>query len=94
MKPLSRAELIHLAAISPTDVPTAGRAWGLGANAAYDLVNRGEFPCRVVRLGKKLRVPVADLPACLGIDPDFTRADDGAISKRQPEVPAALSASC
>lgn len=66
---MTRSELRELAAGSPTtDLPTAGRALGIGTNLAYELHARGEFPVRVVKLGRrKLRVPVADLLAFLGV---------------------------
>jgi hypothetical protein len=50
-----------------TDVPTAAQFYGVGANKAYDLVARGEWPTRVLRMGKKIRIPVADIAADLGI---------------------------
>lgn len=49
-------------------VPEAGRFFGLGENTSYDLCKRGEFPVRVLQLGKKLRVPVAALARALEID--------------------------
>ena len=51
------------------DVPTAARALGLGRSTAYELARRGEFPCRVLRVGSSYRVPTADLMRVLGIDP-------------------------
>jgi hypothetical protein len=46
------------------DVPTAGkRYFGLGRNASYQAVARGEMP--VVRIGKMLRVPVIALERML-----------------------------
>lgn len=67
---MTLAELGELARAAPTtDLPTAGRALGIGGNLAYELNTRGEFPVRVLRLGRKLRVPVADLLAYLGIPP-------------------------
>lgn len=73
---MTRAELCELAQRSTTtDLPTAGRALGIGGNLAYELHARGEFPAevRVLRLGRKLRVPVADLLAYLGIEPEVSR---------------------
>lgn len=65
---MTRSELRELAAGSPTtDLPTAGRALGIGGNLAYELNTRGEFPVRVLKLGRKLRVPVADLLEFLGV---------------------------
>lgn len=65
--PMSRAELLELPA--SVDLPTAGRAFGLGRTRVYELVRKGEFPVRVVRLGNKYRVPTAELLTALGIDP-------------------------
>ncbi|HEY3713874.1 MAG TPA: hypothetical protein VGL39_05040 [Jatrophihabitantaceae bacterium] len=48
-----------------TNVPTASRFLGIGANLGYELVARGEWPTRVLRLGKKIRIPTADLLALL-----------------------------
>jgi hypothetical protein len=61
-------ELVNLAAQSPaTDIPTASRALGFGANLGCGLAANGRFPWRVLKLGRKLRVPTADLLASLGI---------------------------
>lgn len=68
--PMSTSELICLSERSPTtDLPTASRAFGFGTNLGYALYAKGEFPCRVLKVGRKLRVPVADLLVALGIDP-------------------------
>jgi hypothetical protein len=57
-----------LHALPPTlDVETAGRILGIGRALAYRLVQRGEFPCRVIRAGKRYLVPRADLLRVLGI---------------------------
>lgn len=48
------------------DVPTAGRAWGIGRSLSFDLARRDQFPCRVVKVGRLLRVTRADLLAALG----------------------------
>jgi hypothetical protein len=65
---MTRVELCELAQRSTTtDLPTAGRALGIGGNLAYELNTRGEFPVRVLRLGRKYRVPVADLLEYLGV---------------------------
>jgi excisionase family DNA binding protein len=45
-------------------VPEAGRIVGLGKNASYDAVRRGELP--VLRFGRILRVPRAALEQMLG----------------------------
>lgn len=64
---LSRAELLALPVT--VDVPTAARALGLGRSTGYELARRGEFPCRVLRVGSSYRVPTADLMRVLGVEP-------------------------
>jgi hypothetical protein len=60
-------------ALLPTiDVPTAGRVLGIGRDAAYAAVKRGEIP--VLSLGRSLRCPVPKLLAVLGITPETTEA--------------------
>jgi predicted DNA-binding transcriptional regulator AlpA len=44
------------------------RPWlRLGRSQAYDLAARGEFPCPVVMVGKRYRVPTSGLRAVLGL---------------------------
>lgn len=38
------------------DVPRAGAAFGLSRSYAYDLVARGEFPAKVIKVGSRHRV--------------------------------------
>ena len=46
-------------------VPVAGRMYfGLGRNASYKAVKRGEIP--VIKIGSRLRVPVVALEQMLG----------------------------
>lgn len=59
----SIAELARAGAT--VDIVKAGRALGIGRSLAYDLLRRGEFPVRVLRLGSRVRVPTADLIALL-----------------------------
>jgi hypothetical protein len=49
------------------DVPTAGRAFGIGRDEAYRLVREGHFPVHVLRLGRYLRVTRAAVLDALGI---------------------------
>jgi predicted DNA-binding transcriptional regulator AlpA len=49
------------------DLPTAARALGLGRTAAYELVRSGAWPTPVLRLGRLIKVPRADLLALLGL---------------------------
>lgn len=49
------------------DLTTAGRAFGLGRTRAYELARAGQFPCRVIPVGRKFRVPRSALLEALGI---------------------------
>jgi hypothetical protein len=69
---MTRDELLALP--PTTDLPTAASAFGIGVNLAYTLHARGEFPCRVLRVGRKLRVPTADLMRALGVSADSDRS--------------------
>lgn len=52
------------------DLVTAGRAFGLGRTKAFELAQVGEFPCAVLRVGNRYRVPRFKLLEALGIDPN------------------------
>jgi hypothetical protein len=52
------------------DVPTAGRCWGLGRDASYELARAGKFPVPVLKLGERLRVTRSAIMQALGI-PDM-----------------------
>ncbi len=62
---MTNAELLGLP--TTVDIVTAGRALGLGRAGAYDLASRGEFPCRIVKVGRFIRVPRAELFRVLGV---------------------------
>lgn len=49
------------------DVPTAGRAFGIGRDEAYRLAREGAFPVPVLRLGRYLRVTRAAVLVALGV---------------------------
>jgi predicted DNA-binding transcriptional regulator AlpA len=51
---------------SVVDITTAGKALGLSRTRAYELAKRGEFPCRLIRIGESYRVPTAELLRLLG----------------------------
>lgn len=73
--PLTTAEVLALPAV--VDLVTAARALGMGRTTAYGLVRAGEFPCRVLRVGRGYRVPTAELLGVLGFSPsDAVRATD------------------
>ncbi|MEU2393293.1 MULTISPECIES: hypothetical protein [unclassified Streptomyces] len=62
---MSREEVLALPAA--IDLDTSNRALGLGRSKGYELAKRGEYPCRVLRLGKAYRVVTADLVNLLGL---------------------------
>jgi excisionase family DNA binding protein len=49
-----------------TDLETAAAVLGIGRTLAYDLVKSGRFPVRLLRLGRRVLVPVPDLLKYLG----------------------------
>jgi hypothetical protein len=51
-----------------TDVETAGAVLGIGRSKAYELAKAGEFPVRVVRIGRRYVVPVAAILQLLVIE--------------------------
>ena len=42
-------------------IPVAATAFGLSRSHAYELVTRGEFPARVIRVGQRYRVVTASV---------------------------------
>lgn len=50
------------------DLMVACRAHGIGRTSGYALAKRGEFPCRVLKIGNQYRVTRADLLKSLGIE--------------------------
>ncbi|WP_329230254.1 hypothetical protein OG488_17235 [Streptomyces sp. NBC_01460] len=64
-KGMSRGELLDLPAA--IDLETGNRALGLGRSKGYELAKRGQYPCKVLRLGNAYRVVTADLLALLGL---------------------------
>jgi hypothetical protein len=51
-----------------TDVTTAGSIFGLSRTQAYEALKRGDFPVRVIRIGRRVIVPVAPILGLLGLD--------------------------
>ncbi len=67
---------LDLSALGPTlDIPTAARLLGCGRSLAYELARRDQFPCRVLRLGRRYVVPTADLLRVLGVPTGTDSAD-------------------
>ncbi|OIJ95586.1 hypothetical protein [Streptomyces monashensis] len=64
-KGMSRQELLGLPV--SVDLETSNRALGLGRSKGYELAKRGQYPCKVLRLGNAYRVVTADLLNLLGL---------------------------
>lgn len=64
-KGMTREELLALPAA--VDLDTGNRALGLGRSKGYELAKRGQYPCKVLRLGRTYRVVTADLLSLLGL---------------------------
>jgi predicted DNA-binding transcriptional regulator AlpA len=67
--PLTKSQLLALPAA--VDVETAARAFGIGRTTAYALVRTDQFPCKVVRAGRTVRVITADMLRVLEITPEY-----------------------
>jgi predicted DNA-binding transcriptional regulator AlpA len=51
-----------------TDLETAAEIIGIGRTLAYDLAKNQAFPVRLLRLGRRVVVPVTELLQVLGCD--------------------------
>ncbi|MEV7941346.1 DNA-binding protein [Kitasatospora sp. NPDC088264] len=58
------------------DLRTAARAFGICRGTAYRLIARDAFPCPVLRLGWRYRVPTTGLLSALGIEQSPVRSVD------------------
>lgn len=67
-------ELFRLPAT--VDLTTAARALGIHVSTAYQLIQRAAFPCPVLRLGSRHRVPTKALLSTLHIDQVPVHLDD------------------
>jgi predicted DNA-binding transcriptional regulator AlpA len=56
---MTRQELQDLPAL--LDVAEAGRVLGIGRSLAYELVRAGEWPTKVLRVGRLIKIPSAPL---------------------------------
>ncbi len=65
-RPMSTEEVLDLPASVPLVV--AGRVFGLSRSGTYDVVARGGFPCRTVRVGRATVVPKVEILRQLGLD--------------------------
>lgn len=55
-----------------TDAETAGSIFGLSRTQSYEAIRAGRFPVPVVRIGRRIVVPVAPILRALGLDGDAT----------------------
>lgn len=51
-----------------TDIETAAAILGIGRTLAFELARTEQFPVRLLRMGRRIAVPVVDLLTYLGID--------------------------
>jgi hypothetical protein len=65
MDPLTRDQLRLLPSV--VNLMTAACALGIGRTKAYELAQCGQFPCRVLRVGRSYHVPTAGLLELLGV---------------------------
>jgi hypothetical protein len=73
---MTPAELLALPV--SVNLETAGRAFGMGRTKSHELARSGDFPCQVLRVGPKYRVPRSAILAALGInDPLSTQVPAG-----------------
>ncbi|MFF6802044.1 helix-turn-helix domain-containing protein [Streptomyces sp. NPDC012616] len=57
-------------------VEEAAQAFGLSRSKGYDLVRRGEFPCRVLRIGRATQIVTASLLRVLESgEPEYNTVD-------------------
>jgi excisionase family DNA binding protein len=54
-----------------TDIETAASILGIGRSKAYALAKNGDFPIRVIRVGRSYLVPVPPILDLLGVGPDI-----------------------
>ncbi|MFJ9894566.1 helix-turn-helix transcriptional regulator [Streptomyces sp. NPDC091280] len=84
--PLGFAEVLDLPLC--VDLRTAARAFGICRGTAYRLIHRGTFPCPVLRVGGRYRIPTAYLLRSLGIEERPVYAvplEDDAMPETHPD---------
>lgn len=50
------------------DVPAGCAVFGISDSHGYELIKRGEFPARVIKVGRRYRLVTASILAALGVD--------------------------
>jgi hypothetical protein len=56
------------------DIETAGAVLGIGRSKSYELARAGEFPVRVLRIGRRYLVPTNLILKLIGVDNDAVDA--------------------
>jgi predicted DNA-binding transcriptional regulator AlpA len=70
-RPESGYRLADLRSLPPTiDIETAAKVIGIGRTLAYELAKSNQFPCPVLRVGRRYVVPTSGLVRLLGADPE------------------------
>jgi hypothetical protein len=83
-KAWSREELAALGVW--VDLPTAAKVLGIGRTAAYALAKAGDFPVRILRVGRCYRIPTAGLMAALDMPLTPTSADTGSAPTKEEDL--------
>ncbi|WP_431969200.1 helix-turn-helix domain-containing protein [Actinacidiphila sp. bgisy160] len=65
---VTTGDVLALPPTTDLETAAAAAAFGIGRTTAYDLARKGEFPCKVIRAGRRMRVVTADLVRVLGLD--------------------------
>jgi hypothetical protein len=52
-----------------TEVETAESVLGIGRSKSYEMAKSGQFPVRILRIGRGYFVPVPDLIKVVGVEP-------------------------
>lgn len=55
-----------MSGIGTVSIEAAAIRLGIGRTKAYELARSGEFPCRLLKIGRLYRVPIAELERLLG----------------------------
>lgn len=76
---MSQEELLALPVSFGLD--TAARALGIAPSTAQALAKSGDFPCKVLRIGRMYKVTRADLFRMLGIEDDVAARPDTELAK-------------
>lgn len=63
---MTREDLLALPAV--LDLATAAAVLGIGRTCAYTLVRSGEWPTKVLRVGRLIRIPSAPLLDLLAVE--------------------------